>query len=399
MSLVYKTLESITASDLQALIDNQVRESLYIEYKSEAFDKRDDKKRLQFLGSISGFANAAGGDLLVGVEAINALPMALPGLDPADVDSEILRIRQVVGTSIEPQLVLHFQAISLQNGRSVLIIRVPQSWTAPHGIEQGGHFQFFRRHAAGRSPMTLSELRSTFTLSGRIVEQTRRFRAERLAAITAPEGLWPNFSKFLSVLHIIPFAGVAEAVNVDLARANDFRKLSPMAPDRVHEIPQGDLRYNLDGVLMRDGPNWHTQLFRNGSIEYAASSFEQGGAINAWSYQTRLLVAVQRFFAIQKQIGTVPPLTVMLSVLNVANLRLRTSEGELGRALSAHQIDRGRALLPEIVLDDFDADLTAVLKPIFDALWNLSGEKRCMFYKADSTWVVDPSWLDPPDVR
>ena len=148
MSLLYKPLDSITPADLQALIDNQVRESLYIEYKTELFDKRDDKKRLQFLGSVSAFANAVGGDLLVGVKADNGLPVALPGLDPASVESELLRIRQLIGTSIEPHLLLHFQPVLLPTGRSILIIRVPRSWSAPHGIEQNGHFQFFLRHLA-----------------------------------------------------------------------------------------------------------------------------------------------------------------------------------------------------------------------------------------------------------
>jgi hypothetical protein len=53
MSLLYKPLESITSDDLQALIDNQVGESLQIEYKTEVFDKRDEKKRLQFLGMVA----------------------------------------------------------------------------------------------------------------------------------------------------------------------------------------------------------------------------------------------------------------------------------------------------------------------------------------------------------
>jgi len=43
-SLLYKPLESVDASDLQALIDNQIGEGLYLEYKTEVFDKRDDKR-------------------------------------------------------------------------------------------------------------------------------------------------------------------------------------------------------------------------------------------------------------------------------------------------------------------------------------------------------------------
>jgi predicted HTH transcriptional regulator len=192
MSLLYKPLESITAADLQALIDNQVGESLYLEYKTEVFDKRDDKKKLQFLGSVSTFANAAGGDLLVGVKADNGLPVELPGLAPPEIDSEVLRIKQVVGTGIEPYLSPQFHSVPLPIGRAVLIIRVPRSWTAPHGIEINGHFQFFRRHAAGRMPMTISELRTAFTFSSTVVEQTRKFRDERNATITSAGSRTPS---------------------------------------------------------------------------------------------------------------------------------------------------------------------------------------------------------------
>ncbi len=175
MSLLYKPLDSITAADLQGLIDNQVPESLYIEYKLEVFDKPEEKKRLQFLGSISGFSNGVGGDLLIGVRAVDGIPVELVGLEQTEADGETLRIQQVVGTSIEPQVRMTIRPILLSNARTVLIIRLPQSWTAPHGIKKDGHYQFYRRNSAGRSPMTIPELRNAFSLASTIAEHTRRF--------------------------------------------------------------------------------------------------------------------------------------------------------------------------------------------------------------------------------
>jgi hypothetical protein len=356
MSLLYKPLELIAADDLQALIDNQVGESLYIEYKTEAFDKRDEKKRIQFLGSVSAFANTAGGDILIGVKADSGLPIELAGLDPTEVDSEILRIRQVIGTSVEPHLLLHFHVVPLPTGRNVLIIRIPRSWTAPHGIEHRGHFQFFQRHAAGRSPMTLSELRNAFTFSGSIIEQTRTFRDERLAAIMAADGPWGYLSKPLAVLHMVPFAGIAGAVSIDFSNRTVFRKLSPLDAEQDGCIRQGDLRFNLDGVVMRQGIDWHAQLFRNGSVEYATTlPFEQTVSpyfLDAWDYQIGLLKVLPRFSALQLDFGVSPPIMLLCSILNAANFHLRTAEGlsaiRVG-ALSKYQIDRDRIFLPEVV--------------------------------------------------
>lgn len=401
-SLLYKPLESVDASDLQALIDNQTGESLYIEYKTEVFDKRDDKKRLQFLGSLSAFANAAGGDILIGVKADNGLPVDLPGLDPAEIDSEVLRIRQVVGTSIEPHLGLHFHTVPLLSGRRVLIIRIPRSWTAPHGIEQNGHFHFFQRHAAGRSPMTISELRTAYTLSGSIIEQTKRFRAERLATITAAEGPWGYLDKPLCVFHIVPFAGMADAVHIDVSAIQNLRKLSPLPAGQDGFIQQGDVRYNLDGVVMRQGIDWHTQLFRNGCLEYATTAFfEQNKSphyLDAWLYQVDVVKVLSRFSALQQALSVAPPVTLLLSILNAANFHLRISEGWPlhGVAVTSHQIDRNQIFLPELVLSDFGADLVTALKPVFACLWNAAGEKQCGFYRSGGAWNIDPSWLDPP---
>ena len=140
VSLLYKPLDNITAADMEGLLDDHVPESLYIEYKLEVFDKRDEKKRLQFLGSISGFSNGVGGDLIIGMRAVNGIPEELVGLEQKEADGETLRIQQVVGTIIEPQVRIRIRPILLSNGRTVLIIRVPQSWAAPHGIKKDDHY-------------------------------------------------------------------------------------------------------------------------------------------------------------------------------------------------------------------------------------------------------------------
>jgi hypothetical protein len=403
MSLLYKPLESIAAADVQALIDNKVGESLYIEYKTEVFDKRDDKKRVQFLGSVSAFANAAGGDILIGVKADNGIPVELLGLDPSEVDSEILRIRQIVGASVDPHLLLYFHVVPLPNGRSILIVRVPRSWTAPHGIEHNGHFLFFQRHAAGRTPMTLSELRSAFTFAGSVIEQTRKFRDERLAVITAAEGPWGYLNKPLVVFHMLPFAGIAGAINIDFSNRTAFRKLSPLAVEQDGYIRQGDLRFNVDGVVMRQGIEWHTQLFRNGSIEYATTlPFDQTTSpcfLDAWSYQIDLLKVLARFSALQLSVDVSPPIMLLFSILNAANFYLRTAEGawQFGvRALSKYQIDRDRIFLLDLALNDLLTDPRTVLKPVFDCLWNAAGQQQCGFYR-NGEWNIDPSGLGPPN--
>jgi hypothetical protein len=121
--------------------------------------------------------------------------------------------------------------------------------------------------------------------------------------------------------------------------------------------------------------------------------------VDAWQYQIDLLKVIRRFSDLQLSFGVSPPTVLFCSILNSANFHLRTAEGHsLNRvgALSKHQIDRDRILLPEIIFNDSPTDPRGELKPLFDCLWNAAGQQRCAFYK-NGEWNIDPSWLDPPN--
>ena len=78
MSLLGKSLESITRADLQGLISNVILESRYIEYKTEVgLTELSDKIKL--LAGISSFGNSAGGDLLIGIRAEKGIPLEVVG--------------------------------------------------------------------------------------------------------------------------------------------------------------------------------------------------------------------------------------------------------------------------------------------------------------------------------
>ena len=298
MSLLYKPLERITHEDIQSLIDNQIRESQFIEYKTEVFDKRDEKKRIQFLGSISGFANSLGGDLLVGVKATGGIPVAIPGLDPQSVDQEMLRIREVVANWVEPYLPIHTHPITLPDGKCLIVVRILRSWNPPHGIPNNEQYHFYRRNSAGRAPMTLSELRDSFTLSAGVADRVRAFREKRSVLLQSGSlgvyGIKPTI-----LFHVIPFAGMTGANFIDLT-AVPPQSLSPVRMQGGY-IETGETRFNLDGLLMHDKgserpTHWHTQLFRNGAFEYADTDFVErheassGWYVNAFQLQRKTCV-------------------------------------------------------------------------------------------------------------
>ena len=84
--LFNKPLAEIEESDLQVLIDDQVAERKTIEYK-QALPGGTDTDKKEFLADVSSFANAAGGNLLFGIEEQAGTPKTLTGIQLVDVDA------------------------------------------------------------------------------------------------------------------------------------------------------------------------------------------------------------------------------------------------------------------------------------------------------------------------
>jgi predicted HTH transcriptional regulator len=102
MALTSIPLGEITEGDLQRLIAAQAAESLHVEYKRETYGTNDDQRR-EFLADASSFANAAGGDLVIGMIAANGIPT---GVNPfmGDGEAERLRLEQMARDGLNPRI-------------------------------------------------------------------------------------------------------------------------------------------------------------------------------------------------------------------------------------------------------------------------------------------------------
>ena len=96
-------IKDVDVRALQALITNEVREGKTIEYKLKMPGSANSDV-VPFLATVSSFANTGGGDLLIGVEAVDGVPKHLPGLEIDNLDKDTLRIEQVIRSNIEPRV-------------------------------------------------------------------------------------------------------------------------------------------------------------------------------------------------------------------------------------------------------------------------------------------------------
>jgi hypothetical protein len=210
-----KSLDHIQLADLRGLIGN-VRESKTLEFK-QAMPAKNDREVVQFLASVSAFANTAGGDLLIGVAAEDGIATALPGIPFADFDRETLRYEQLLADNIEPRLPnVVMRSLPCGDGNHVLIIRVTRSWMGPHRVTKND--KFYGRNAGGKYPLDVGELRQALTLRENIAERISAFRRDRLNKIvakTTPGHLVPSASL---VLHVIPIPSFGDRRLINVAQ-------------------------------------------------------------------------------------------------------------------------------------------------------------------------------------
>ena len=101
MALLHLPLDAITEQHLSALIATGARESLYIDYKRRTYGG-SDAARKEFLADVSSFANAAGGDIVIGMAENAGVPSEItPFRD--DADQERLRLEGMARDGVEPR--------------------------------------------------------------------------------------------------------------------------------------------------------------------------------------------------------------------------------------------------------------------------------------------------------
>lgn len=381
-------LDEIKETDLNRLITENVTEVKILEFKQSLPGNSDGEKK-EFLADVSSFANAAGGDLLYGMKATAGVASEICGT-VADVDSEILRLENIIRDGVSPRIPgINTHAIPISGKPPVVLIRIPRSWAQPHMVKFGGSSKFFSRNSAGKYQLDVDELRAAFALSETTAEQIRNFRRERLAAIVAGETPVPlddNTPRL--IVHSVPVAAFDPASSIDLSQLGSGN-LVPLMPigDNVNSF-----RRNFDGFVTAagspDGYYSYLQVFRNGTVEAVRSSYFLGTAdkIIPAKYENEIIKALKRFLAAQQDLGVNPPLYIMLSLLDVRGY-IVGGHG-LGLGISVFPIEKQSLILPETELANFDDDITDVMKPLFDMVWNASGWTGSKNYDGNGKWTA-----------
>lgn len=386
MALPSKPLEQIVEADLLALIQTGEAESKIIDYK-EALPGNSDSEKKEFLYDVSSFANAAGGCLVYGMKAKDGIPTDLPGIQQLNADSEKLRFHNMLQSGIQPRVPgVEIQDVKLKDNRWTLIVQIPRSWSSPHMVTFQGASKFYSRNSAGKYPLDVSEIRSAFLASETMSEKMSAFRSERIARILSNEtpAIIKNSARV--VFHLLPLSSFSPGFSVDLKKLETTQG-TPFPPMKVSSS-YGSY-YNYEGLVylerFRDNSSLgYTQVFRSGCIEILDSSFlgemPSGKLICAQAYEIEIQRYLVKVFGLVKRIGLTPPFVFTLSLLNVRGYAM--ADGNIyGAPFGSHLVDRNHLLAPDVIIQEFDADLAVTLKPAFDVVWNACGYPGSKNYK------------------
>jgi hypothetical protein len=314
------------------------------------------------------------------------LPEAAIGLAGFAGDADTLRLENLLRDGVEPQVRVQMRAIDGFPEGPVLIVRMPQSWAAPHMIK--GSPRFYSRNSSGKHPLDVTEIRQAFLLSESLEERIRRFRDDRIARIVAGETPVPLEEGPKAVLHALPVAafGRRERFSVEALRA--LQGYRPFQGGYSYSARfEGWVTYDANRP---DQSSCYSMSFWNGAQETVRANIglEHEGELRLWGgYETHEVEAAEVLLADIRSLGIEPPIFLLLTLVGVRGFTFYAGDLLWRGNPALRFIDRDVLFLPEALVENDGANVALLLKPTFDAAWNAAGRDRSPNWDGEGNWI------------
>ena len=358
--------------------------------------RADERAKHEFLKDVCAFANAAGGDLIYGIQEANGHADQLVPLSATEhpADATRRRLGQLLEAGIEPRLHgIEMRALSLATGGYVLVVRVPASYQRPHRSRVDGLWRWPVRADTHIVDLTYDQIRDLFDRSMTLHQRARNFRDERLSGVlsgTSGRSLraGPN-----CVVHLVPLASVAGRSTVDV------RQLHNAYQEFIGRNWDGASRsLNLDGLAVypsgRVSDLAYTQIFRSGALEAARFA----GPLRVEDERDRNVIpsgvvsdfvrdSLETFIAAVGRWNIVGPAIAAAALLDIGNHEFwyQPPRGFTTRT----PCDRPNLVLPEVWIEQLSdiRNVDEVARPLLDTLWQSFDHERCMFFDQNGQWA------------
>lgn len=383
-------IEDIEAQHIQDLIVNSVVESRSIEFKSQ-LPGSSDGERKDFLGDVSAFANASGGYIFYGIVEANGYAQSIKGVSCSDLDQEIRRIDEMLTSGVSPRIRHACRFVGTGTGQ-VLVIQISRSWNPPHMVIFRRHNKFYIRNSAGNSYMDVEQLRESFISGPRLNDKVEEFRMNRIAHISTGKSVVELTEGSKIILHLLPFEAFGTYLQYDVSRfgtGSGFQNFQPMQTSRT------GARRTLDGNLAYTSYNGkiesYVHVYKNGIIEAVDCSTLSRllnnagpGQLPSTSVEKAVFSRMHGYLQLIKDFGIKGPLALGLTITSTANTVLTINQSFYFEEKHSHRSDN--LIIPTTVISDLDQPADAILRPVFDMLWNAYGYEQSTNFDSHGIW-------------
>ena len=387
-----RPLREITEGDLRAILDSGMAEHVQLEYKSTRYGTSDSERR-EFLKDICMFANATGGLLLIGVSEMrgdDGNPSGAPdpnaelGIESANPENELLAYDAQIIACIQERLAVESHAIRLENGRVVMVFRVPNSLLKPHCVRRDGHVYFISRRDRQKYEMDLREIKEQTMRAASQFERAERLLVREMV-LQSPASPPVLFAAQLPIFY--------RDFLVDITQENILREIRTFDVSRRNPPDYVEPTYEFSG-LKRLSTGRQVTLHRNGMLTIRANipGNQPENAQNHWLFELATIDVLMYGFANRaKQLylnaELYSPAIFAVQILSVVNLYGRWNRGmeEQSVSMNADQ----RFIFPFVEIRNPADDVEGTIRPICDHIHQMFGRTRSSSFGADGHWI-DP---------
>jgi hypothetical protein len=394
--------DEIGSDDILRLVEEKITERRTLEYKQQlTIDRQDDKA--EFLGDISSFANASGGEIFYGISDerdaegnATGIPAEVVGLSLTNSSAECDRIERLIETGIQPRIpVIEVKPINVPDRGTVIVVRVGKSWVGPHMVSYANRTRFYSRNSgSGKQILDVQQIGAAFALQRGLGERLREWKADRIAKALTGEG--PALLKGPAMLLHFVSGAALNSESVALPRTFDAVKWGP-EQSLISFMPQFT-RYNADGYLLvleatASQKQSYLQIFKDGRLEYGDSYMFNGVSVDAIPSQILESGIVKTFGNAIQLLSTLEipgPLFVSLTLIGMKGkpMAMPTFPYVADRGSFHNTFDRDVIVCPDIRVEKLDEGYPypTTLLPIINSVWQAAGVKRSPFTDPDGTW-------------
>ena len=364
--MLQKPIEEIVWQDIERLVDQGRLEERTLEFKRDLPGGNRESCK-EFLSDISSFANSDGGDIIFGVREHNGAAVEITPIKADNLDSERLRLENLARDALDPRIPgLKLRTVESDDGESVLIVRIPASFIAPHRVKYRDSSRFFGRNSGGKFPMDTQELRDAFTSSEGMPAKLRALHSRAVEASQGKEMPRPTVSYPTMVVTVAPLSVLRSPQQYSVSRD------TAMHPPTL----VGDIQYQiaLEGIIVhraaKEVDAWAT-THRRGYIDFAwmvgRRVEDRGNIVWPMNFTDSFPAGVRSAIARLNGLGIDGPWAVMATLRQCQNYQLILDRFNFDQSRPAW---RDEAYLGDVISDHaVDADL----QPLVDNAWRLFG--------------------------